>query len=86
MITVGIFRSEDTSFDPARPGGGVEEVVITKHGKPVARLVSATRIDRERVNEAFEVVAAQANDARRALLAGASGRRAAVRSAVVFRW
>ena len=31
-----------------------EEVLITKHGKPVARLVSAAQIDRERVNEAFE--------------------------------
>jgi len=29
-------------------------VVITKHGKPVARLVSAARVDRERVNDAFE--------------------------------
>jgi antitoxin (DNA-binding transcriptional repressor) of toxin-antitoxin stability system len=29
-------------------------VVITKHGNPVARVVSATRIDREGVNEAFE--------------------------------
>ena len=29
-------------------------MVITKHGKPMARLVSAVRIDRERVNDAFE--------------------------------
>jgi antitoxin (DNA-binding transcriptional repressor) of toxin-antitoxin stability system len=29
-------------------------VLITKHGKPVARLVSAARIDRERVNDAYE--------------------------------
>ena len=28
--------------------------MITKHGKPVARLVSAARIDRERVHEAFD--------------------------------
>jgi len=31
-----------------------EEVLITKHGKPVARLVSAARIDRERVNDAYD--------------------------------
>lgn len=31
-----------------------EEVVITKHGKPVARLVSVAHADRSRVNEAFE--------------------------------
>ena len=29
-------------------------MLITKHGKPVARLVSAARIDRERVNDAYE--------------------------------
>jgi prevent-host-death family protein len=54
MITVGAFEAKthlSTLLD--RVAGG-EEVVITKHGKPVARLVSATRIDRERVNEAFE--------------------------------
>lgn len=33
---------------------GSEEVVITKHGKPVARLVSAARVDRERVSDASE--------------------------------
>ena len=54
MITVGAFEAKthlSTLLD--RVAGG-EEVVITKHGKPVARLVSATRVDRERVNEAFE--------------------------------
>jgi len=29
-------------------------VVITKHGKPVARLVGAARIDRDRANDAVE--------------------------------
>jgi prevent-host-death family protein len=54
MITVGAFEAKthlSTLLD--RVAGG-EEVVITKHGKPVARLVSAAGIDRERVNEAFE--------------------------------
>ena len=54
MITVGAFEAKthlSTLLD--RVAGG-EEVLITKHGKPVARLVSAAYIDRERVNDAFE--------------------------------
>src|SRR5271166_2932908 len=54
MITVGAFEAKthlSTLLD--RVAGG-EEVVITKHGKPVAQLVSAARIDREQVNDAFE--------------------------------
>jgi len=54
MITVGAFEAKthlSTLLD--RVAGG-EEVVITKHGKPVARLVSAVHIDRARVSEAFE--------------------------------
>ena len=31
-----------------------QEVIITKHGKPVARLVGAQQTDRVRVNAAFE--------------------------------
>lgn len=54
MITVGAFEAKthlSTLLD--RVAGG-EEVLITRHGKPVARLVSAGRIERERVDEAFE--------------------------------
>jgi prevent-host-death family protein len=54
VITVGAFEAKthlSTLLD--RVAGG-EEVVITKHGKPVARLVSAVHIDRARVREAFE--------------------------------
>lgn len=54
MITVGAFEAKthlSTLLD--RVAGG-EEVTITKHGKPVARLVSAARVDRVRVSEAFE--------------------------------
>ena len=53
-ITVGAFEAKthlSTLLD--RVGEG-EEVIITKHGKPVARLVSAARVDRARVNDAFE--------------------------------
>ena len=54
MITVGAFEAKthlSSLLDRVAEG---EEVVITKPGKPVARLVSAERIDRERVNDAFE--------------------------------
>jgi prevent-host-death family protein len=54
MITVGVFEAKthlSSLLDRVAEG---EEVVITKHRKPMARLVSAVRIDRERVNYAFE--------------------------------
>ena len=54
MITVGAFEAKthlSALLDHVAAG---EEVVITKHGKPVARLVSAVQIDRARVNQAFE--------------------------------
>jgi prevent-host-death family protein len=54
MITVGVFEAKthlSSLLDRVAAG---EEVVITKHGKPVARLVSAAHIDRERVNDVFE--------------------------------
>ncbi len=54
MITVGAFEAKthlSALLDRVAAG---EEVVITKHGKPVARLVSAVQIDRARVNQAFE--------------------------------
>ena len=54
MITVGAFEAKthlSSLLDRVAAG---EEVLITKHGKPVARLVSAARIDRERVTDAYE--------------------------------
>jgi prevent-host-death family protein len=54
MITVGAFEAKthlSALLDRVAAG---EEVVITKHGKPVARLVAAQRIDRARANAAFE--------------------------------
>ena len=54
MITVGAFEAKThllALLDRVAEG---EEVIITKHGKPVARLVSAASVDRERVNDAFE--------------------------------
>jgi len=54
MITIGAFEAKthlSALLDRVAEG---EEVLITKHGKPVARLVSAARVDRERVSDAFE--------------------------------
>lgn len=54
MITVGAFEAKthlSALLDRVAAG---EEVVITKHGKPVARLVGAQHIDRARVNDAVE--------------------------------
>jgi len=53
MITVGAFEAKTRLSALLDRVAGGEEVVITKHGKPVARLVGAARIDRERVHEAF---------------------------------
>jgi prevent-host-death family protein len=54
MITVGAFDAETSLsalLDKVEAG---EEVVITRDGKPVARLVSAQKIDRARLDESFE--------------------------------
>jgi prevent-host-death family protein len=54
MITVGAFKAK-THFSALleRVTGG-EEILITKHGKPIARLVPAGELDRKRADEAFE--------------------------------
>ena len=54
MITVGAFEAKthlSSLLDRVATG---EEVVITKHGKAVARLVGAQVVDRERAREAVE--------------------------------
>jgi prevent-host-death family protein len=54
MITVGAFEAKthlSALLDRVEAG---EEVVITKHGRPVARLVGAGTIDRARIDAAFE--------------------------------
>jgi prevent-host-death family protein len=52
MITVGAFAAKthlSALLDRVAAG---EEVVITKHGRPIAKLVSAAAVDRERVDDA----------------------------------
>ncbi len=54
MMTVGAFEAKthlSALLDRVAAG---EQVVITKHGKPIAKLVGAQHIDRARINEAFE--------------------------------
>ncbi len=54
MITVGAFEAKthlSALLDRVAAG---EEVVITRHGKPLARLVSADHVDHTRAKEAFE--------------------------------
>jgi prevent-host-death family protein len=54
MITVGAFEAK-TNFSMLleRVAGG-EEVVITKHGKPVARMIAAATRDQADVDDAVE--------------------------------
>ncbi len=54
MMTIGAFEAKthlSSLLDKVAAG---EEIVITKHGKPVARLIGAQTIDRVRANEIFE--------------------------------
>jgi prevent-host-death family protein len=54
MITVGAFEAKTHFSALLEKVAAGEEVVITKHGKPVARLVSVEAIDRARADAAFE--------------------------------
>lgn len=54
MITVGAFEAKthlSSLLDKVAKG---EEVVITKHGKAVARLIGAQALDNAQALEAFE--------------------------------
>jgi prevent-host-death family protein len=62
MIEVGAFEAKNTFgslLDRVEDG---EEIVITRHGRPVARLVSNTgAIDRTQARAALERIRARAN-------------------------
>jgi prevent-host-death family protein len=54
MVTVGAFEAKthlSALLDRVEAG---EEVVITKHGRPIARLVGAQTVDPARANAAFD--------------------------------
>ena len=57
-ITVGAFEAKTHLSALLDRVAGGEEVVITRRGKPVARLVSVVHTDRARVNEAFAALKA----------------------------
>ena len=54
MIRVGAFEAKTRFSALLEQVAGGEEVVITKHGKPVARLVAAENAGREQAQEAFD--------------------------------
>jgi prevent-host-death family protein len=53
MITVGAFEAKTTLSALLERVAGGEEVVITKHGKAVARIVPAGVVDRGAVKAAI---------------------------------
>jgi len=52
MITVGAFEAKTHFSALLEKVAAGEEVVITKHGKPIARLVSAAVVDQADVADA----------------------------------
>ncbi|HEX3862788.1 MAG TPA: type II toxin-antitoxin system prevent-host-death family antitoxin [Stellaceae bacterium] len=54
MITVGAFEAKTHLSSLLDRVAGGEEVVITKHGKPVARLVGVTVRDQAKIDDVVE--------------------------------
>ena len=54
MISIGAFEAKTHLSSLLERVAAGEEVVITKHGKPLARLVGATDLDASRSGDAFE--------------------------------
>lgn len=54
MITVGAFEAKTHLSSLLERVAAGEQVVITKHGKPLARLISASDVDDSRHGDAFE--------------------------------
>lgn len=53
MITIGAFEAKTHLSSLLDRVAGGEEVVITRHGKPVARLVGTQKLDKARTDEAI---------------------------------
>ena len=54
MITVGAFEAKTHLLALLDRVAAGEEVVITRRGRPVARLVGGRQVDRVRVHDAFK--------------------------------
>lgn len=54
MIRIGAFEAKTHLSSLLERVAAGEEVVITKHGKPLARLVGATDLDQTQQEDAFE--------------------------------
>jgi prevent-host-death family protein len=54
MTTIGALEAKTHLSELLDRAARGEEIVITKHGKPVARLVGAESFDRKRAHEAYE--------------------------------
>lgn len=54
MASVGILEAKTQLSALVDRAGAGEEITITRHGKPVARLVRAIPYDREGAKKAFE--------------------------------
>jgi len=52
--TIGAFEAKNRLSELLEAAENGEEIMITKHGRPVARLVPAAKIDRDRAREAAE--------------------------------
>jgi prevent-host-death family protein len=56
MITIGAFEAKTHLSSLLERVAAGEEVIITKHGKPIARLIGAETSDRQRVHEAVSTL------------------------------
>lgn len=64
MITVGAFEAKTTLSALLDRVAAGEEVLITKHGRAVARIVPAVGVDRVRARVAIEAIRREAKGRR----------------------
>jgi prevent-host-death family protein len=54
MLTIGAFEAKNRLSELLDAADNGEEIMITKHGRPVAKLVPVETIDRAKAREAAE--------------------------------
>ncbi len=65
MLEIAVMDAQDTLGAMLDRVEGGEEILLTRHGKPIARLVpTRVPIDRERMAAAMEVIRKQAAEAK----------------------